>query len=360
MRDQLSDAAEGDHMRAALIGTGQIARQHLAALQAIPGVEVAAVCDLSPSVAECAAERHGISSWFTDHERMLREVRPDVVHVTTPPTSHYRLTMAALDAGAHVIVEKPITATLEELESLLDRASANGRALVEDYNYLFNRAPREIIRRIASGEFGAVTHVEVLICLNILGPNGFADPNSPHPSLALAGGAIADFLPHLASLAHLFVGPHRRAHSVWTKRAPSILPYDEFSAVVEAERGTAVLGFSSNSQPDGFWLRVYGERMLASANLFETRLTFDYVRPGPKPLSPFINGLEEGRAVSAAAVGSLLRKFRGGPGVYSGLWHLLRSTYESLANGSPLPVTAEQVLEVNRLVADLKPEGGSR
>jgi predicted dehydrogenase len=263
--------------------------------------------------------------------------------------------MDALTAGAHVIVEKPATSTLDELEELLRFAGERRLALVEDYNYLFNRAPREILRRIESGELGAVVHVDVLICLDILGPGGFADPNSPHPCLSLAGGAIADFLPHLASLAHLFVGPHRRASAVWTKRKPSVLPYDEFHAVVDGERATASLGFSASSQPDGFWLRVYGERMHATANLFETRLTFDRLRAGPKPLRPLRNGLEEGRAVRRAAIGSLLRKFTGGPGAYEGLFELLGRTYRSLAEGSVLPVPAQQVLEVNRLVAALKP-----
>jgi predicted dehydrogenase len=276
--------------------------------------------------------------------------------VTTPPTSHYRLAMDALDAGAHVIVEKPATTTFEELEGLLRRARENGRLLIEDYNYLFNRAPREIEQRIASGEFGAVTHVDVLICLDILGPDGFADPNAPNPALTLAGGAIADFLPHLASLAHRFVGAHRRAHTVWAKRKSSILPYDEFRAVVDAERGTATLGFSASSQPDGFWLRVYGERMQATANLFETRLTFDRLRPGPKPLRPLLNGLEEGRSVRRAAIGGLVGKFRGGPGAYEGLFELLARTYRSLAEGTPPPITAQQVLDVNRLVEALKPE----
>jgi predicted dehydrogenase len=343
-------------MKAALIGAGQIARQHLACLRQLPGVELSAVCDLAPAVAECAAERHGIRAWYTDHAALLREVRPDVVHVTTPPTSHHRLALDALTAGAHVIVEKPVTATLEELQSLLARAREKGRALIEDYNYLFNTAPREIRRRVDSGEFGAVLHVDVLICLDILGPSGFADPNAPHPCLTLAGGAIADFLPHLASLAHFFVGPHLRAHSVWTKRKPSPLPYDEFRAVVEAERGTATLGFSASAQPDAFWLRVYGERMQAHANLFETRLTFERVRSGPKPLRPVLDGLEEGRVVRRAAVGSLLRKFRGGPGSYEGLFELLARTYRSLANGAPLPVSPEQILEVNRLVDALKPQ----
>jgi predicted dehydrogenase len=342
-------------VKAALIGAGQIAKQHLACLKTLPGVELAAICDLSPAAAEAAAERYGVLSWFTDHRVMLEKARPDVVHVTTPPTSHFGLAEDSLDAGAHVIVEKPATTTFQQLETLVRRAQDSGRHLVEDYNYVFNHAPQEILRRIESGEFGAVTHVEVLICLDIRGPDGFADPNSPHPALTLAGGAIADFLPHLASLAYLFVGAHRTAQTVWTKRNASVLPFDEFRAVLDAERGTAALGFSSNSQPDAFWLRVYGERMQATANLFETRLTFDGPHDVPKPLRPFFSGLEEGKTIRRAALATLLRKFKG-PGAYEGLWGLLTRTYGALADGSAPPVTASQVVQVNRMVEALKPK----
>jgi predicted dehydrogenase len=341
-------------VKAALIGAGQIARQHLACLKSLPPVELAAICDLSAATAEAGAERYGIRAWFTDHRAMLEEIRPDVVHITTPPTSHFRLAMDSLDAGAHVIVEKPATSTLAELETLVRRAKEAGRHLIEDYNYVFNRAPQQILERIESGQFGAVTHVEVLICLAILGPSGFADPNSPHPALTLAGGAIADFLPHLASLTHRFVGRHRTAQTIWGKRKPSPLPFDELCGMVDGERGTASIGFSSSSQPDAFWLRVYGERMQATANLFETRLTFDGPRNVPRPLRPFFSGLEEGTAIQRAALATLLRKFKG-PGTYEGLWELLARTYRALADGSALPVTANDVLEVNRMVEALKP-----
>jgi predicted dehydrogenase len=286
---------------------------------------------------------------------MLEKTQPDVVHVTTPPASHFRLAADSFNAGAHVIVEKPATSNFEELETLVQHAREAGRHLVEDYNYVFNQAPQEILRRIGTGEFGAVTHVEVLICLDILAPGGFADPNSPHPSLTLAGGAIADFLPHLAALAHLFVGPHRTAQAVWTKRSSSVLPFDEFRAVLDAEHGTATLGFSSSSQPDAFWLRVYGERMQAAANLFETRLTFDEPRNVPKPLRSFFAGLEEGKTIRRAAFATLLRKFKG-PGAYEGLWELLARTYRALADGSAPPVTASRVLEVNLMVDALRPK----
>jgi predicted dehydrogenase len=339
-----------------LIGAGQIARQHLSCLKTLPGVEIAAVCDLSPAVAEMIAERFGAAAWFTDHAAMLRDVKPDVVHVTTPPTSHFRLAMDALKAGAHVLVEKPATVTFAELEQLVSYAGERRLVFAEDYNYVFNHATRQIADWIETGTLGAVVHVDVMMALNLFGPGGFADPNARHPALTLAGGALADFLPHLASLAHRFIGAHRRAHAVWTKRRPSILPYDELHAVVEGEHGTATLGFSSTAQPDAFWLRVYGERAHASTNLFETRLTLERLRDGPKPLQPLRNGLEEGKAIRRAAIGTLMRKFKAGPGTYDGMWHLLARMYDALARGTALPVPTEHVLAVNRMVEALKPQ----
>src|SRR6476620_10067799 len=103
----------------AIIGTGAIAKQHLACLRELKTVQVTAVCDLSPSMAQSAASRFNVPRWFTDHRQMLSEARPDVVHVTTPPTSHYRLAKDALAAGAHVLVEKPATVEFAELQDLL-------------------------------------------------------------------------------------------------------------------------------------------------------------------------------------------------------------------------------------------------
>jgi predicted dehydrogenase len=325
------------------------------------GVVVTGVCDLSRSMAEAAASRFGVGRWFTDHRTMLEELRPDVVHVTTPPTSHYRLAKDALAAGAHVLVEKPATVEYEELEDLLMQARVHGRSVVEDYNYVFNEPVQRVLGLIESGEFGRVQHVEVALCLDIVSKGGaFVDENAPHPCLSMEGGAIADFLPHLASLAHAFVGKHKGVGTIWAKRGNSVLPSDEFRALVNAERGTAELVFSAHSQPDAFQVRVYGERMRASVNLFEPRLTIDRVRPGcAKPLVPVFNGLEEGRVARREAVRGLVRKLSGGPGAYEGLWQLLRRTYAALAAGGTMPVTMQQVSEVNQLVAAMKEKENS-
>jgi predicted dehydrogenase len=342
-------------MSVAVIGTGAIAKQHLACLRKLHNVRIAGVCDLSRSMAESAASRFGVDRWYTDHRKMLDELHPDVVHITTPPTSHYRLSMDALAADAHVLVEKPATVEYAELEDLLAEARSHNRHVIEDYNYIFNDPVQRVLRLIDSGEFGQVTHVEISLCLDILSPGGaFVDENAPHPCLSMDGGAIADFLPHLASLAHAFVGAHKNVATLWTKRGTSILPSDEFRALIEADRGSAELVFSAHTQPDSFQIRVYGQHMRTSINLFEPHLTIDRVRSCPKPLIPFFNGLADSAETARSSFRGLIRKLSGGPGAYEGLWQLLSRTYTALATGSSMPVTMQQIQEVNHLVAAMK------
>jgi hypothetical protein len=125
----------------------------------------------------------------------------------------------------------------------------------------------------------------------------------------------------------------------------------ELVALVDGVRGTATLRFSAHSGPDGFWVRVHGTRMRATANLFEPRLTLERPRGGPRPLDPFLNQLGEARSAASAAARGVIRKLDGGPGVYEGLWELLRRTYTAIRTGEPPPIGLGQIEEVNRLAA---------
>jgi predicted dehydrogenase len=347
---------------AALVGVGAVAKQHLACVQSLDSALMLGVCDLSPAVAESAAARFRVERHFTDHRTMLEQLAPDVVHVTTPPGAHFPVAMDAIAAGSHAIVEKPIVADADQLEPLLTEADARGLVVIENLNYVFNPQVREIRRLIAAGELGALQHVEVDLALDILGDGSpFADRGRPHLTAGMPGGAIADFLPHLASLVYFIAGPHRSVSAVWSsRREDSPLEADDLRALVEAERATASISFSASSQPDGFRLRVHGSRIRCEANLFEPRLTIERVRSAPKPLFPLLNGAAEIAAVGRAAVTGLWGKLSGAPGAYSGLWELVGRTYRAIARGEAPPVTPSDIRAVHRLVDDLTAEQAAR
>ncbi len=358
MRARRSPPASEKHRpprwRAAVVGTGFIAREHLGCLRQLPNVDVVGVCDLSPAVAEATSDRIGGTRWFTDHRRMLSSLEPQVVHVLTPAASHYRIASDALDAGAHVLVEKPITASYEEWTGLRDRARAAGRWLIESHNYRFDPSVQRLTRLVESGAFGRVCHVDVRFFQAIGGSaHPFADPNAPHPALSLPGGPITDFLPHMASLVYQFLGEHRTVSPLWRQRdASGTLPYDELLAVVDAAGGTATMAFNANSRPEGFWLEVYGADIQARVNLYDGRLTIARAKRGPSQLTPLANALQEAGSVTRAAVASLWQMMSGGPGSYKGLWVLIERLYAALSEDGAPPVTPGDIDAVNRLVTD--------
>jgi predicted dehydrogenase len=90
-------------------------------------------------MAKQLGERFGVSGCFSDLEEMLQATSPDVVHITTPPQSHFSLAKQCLQSGSHVYLEKPFTITAEEAESLIELAESRGLKITVGHNYLFSR-----------------------------------------------------------------------------------------------------------------------------------------------------------------------------------------------------------------------------
>jgi predicted dehydrogenase len=148
-------------LRAAIIGCGKIADQHLHAIRRIPGAQVVAVCDREELMAQQLAERFHIAGVFADAARMLEACSPDVVHVTTPPQSHHALGLQCLNAGVNVYLEKPFTVTAAEAESLIEIARRRGLQITAGHNYQFTPemiAARRLVRDGFLG--GAPVHLE--------------------------------------------------------------------------------------------------------------------------------------------------------------------------------------------------------
>ncbi len=163
-------------VKVGIIGAGMIANEaHAGAFGKLPGVEVAAVADVDKSRAEAFAAKHSIPQVFGDYEQMLREVELDAVSVALPVFLHAPATIAALQAGKHVLCEKPMARSREEAQAMVDAAQKSGRKLQVYWRSRFAPEAMHAAKMIAGGELGQIHYVRI-VGLRWRGRPGF-DPN---------------------------------------------------------------------------------------------------------------------------------------------------------------------------------------
>lgn len=123
-------------IRIGFIGCGAIAnKKHTQALSKIDGVEIVAFCDIIPERAEASAKEFGTpdAKTYTDYKELLKDESIEVVHVCTPNRSHSFITVDALEAGKHVMCEKPMAINSAEAQKMLDAAKRTGKKLTFGY-----------------------------------------------------------------------------------------------------------------------------------------------------------------------------------------------------------------------------------
>jgi predicted dehydrogenase len=142
-------------LRVAIVGTGNIAGAHAKGYRANAGqAEVVAVCDADEQRATEFAATHGFGTVHTDFETLLRVEQPDAVSICTPNYLHAPQTIRALEAGAHVLCEKPMATTLADAEAMRQAAEWSGRVLYIGFNHRFIGKFSLAKRLLDGGEYG--------------------------------------------------------------------------------------------------------------------------------------------------------------------------------------------------------------
>ena len=148
-------------LRVAIVGCGKVADQHVEAIHRIPACKIVALSDRELLLAKQLGERFGIAACFSELSEMLEAAHPDVVHITTPPQSHYSLAKQCLESGINVYLEKPFTITAEEAESVVELAERCGLKLTVGHNYQFTLEMLEMRRLVKEGFLGGrPSHLE--------------------------------------------------------------------------------------------------------------------------------------------------------------------------------------------------------
>ncbi len=145
-------------VRLAVVGAGVVGKRHIETIRSTASAELVAIVDPFPG-AETTADEAGVP-YYVDVRAMLRDSKPDGVIVATPTEHHLASCLAALESGAHVLVEKPISATLSEAEAIVAKSEQTGRHVLVGHHRRYypqvHRA-REIVRQGHLGRLVAVS-----------------------------------------------------------------------------------------------------------------------------------------------------------------------------------------------------------
>jgi predicted dehydrogenase len=200
-------------VRVGMIGYGAIGHEHALAVRAVAGLSLAAVSDLNPARIDLARTVADDVRVHDDAASLLTDPEVDLVVVSTPPNSHARWAREALQAGKHVVLEKPMALTSAECDDVLGLAEQVGRLVVVYQNRRFDPDFLALTRLVSQGAIGEVFHLESFV-------GGFSHPcNYWHSEAAVSGGAIFDWGSHyLDQILDLMPGPIRHVTAANHKR----------------------------------------------------------------------------------------------------------------------------------------------
>src|SRR6185295_8098648 len=151
-------------LRVCVIGMGPIGNRHAGIYKGDALAQLVGVCDIQKERADAGGARHGATAFY-DAEKMLRELKPDVVSITTSGlefgSDHYEPTMQALDAGCHVLGEKPISNEISQAEEMVAKARQKGVCYGINLNHRFTPAARLAKRWQDEGRLGQLLFINM-------------------------------------------------------------------------------------------------------------------------------------------------------------------------------------------------------
>jgi predicted dehydrogenase len=357
-------------LKVAIVGSGKIADDHASQIHRIKGCEIVGVCDSEPLMARQFYARFSVKQYFSDLQELLGTMRPDVVHVCTPPQSHFNIAKLCLEAGCHVYVEKPFALSEADAAELIRLATRVGLKITAGHDDQFRHAARRMRSLVQSGYLGGPpVHMESYYGYE-LGGSEYARAllgDRSHWIRSLPGkllqnvishgvARIAEFLtsdsPHV--IAHGFVSPFLRS-----KGETEVL--DELRVIIAEDNGTtAYFTFSSQMRPSLHQFRIYGpsnglildqdqETLIKlRGNRFKSYL--EKFLPPVQLAGQYLGNLR-------ASLGLFLRNdFH----MKSGMKYLIESFYRSIVEDRPVPIPYREIILAARITDSIFDQLGRR
>jgi predicted dehydrogenase len=348
-------------LKVAIIGCGKIADSHAAQIQRIPGCEMVGACDREGLMAKQLSERFPIAACYTDLDDLIGKARPDVVHITTPPQSHFAIARQCLRQGCHVYVEKPFTLNTQEAEELIAIAERSNLKITAGHDDQFRHVAQRMRRLIHDGFLGgAPLHMESHYCYELDESSNYAKAllsDKKHWVRDLPGKLLHNIISHgIARIAEFLQTDDPQVitcgfTSPTLRRAGETEIVDELRVIIREDGGsTAYFTFSSQMRPSLHQFRIYGPKnglLLDQDN--ETLIKLrgrrykSYLEQFVPPVSYALQ--------YAGNFRENLRSFLANDfHPKAGMKFLIESFYRSVLDNAPLPISYREIILTSRIM----------
>lgn len=347
-------------LKIGIIGCGKIADQHAEQIQRIPGCEIVGVCDSEELMAKQMYERFPMRHWFNDVAKLLEISRPDVVHITTPPHSHFALGKLCLEAGSNVYIEKPFTVNTAEAEELIDISKEKKLKLTVGHNAQFTHAAIRMRELIGQGFLGnPPVHMESYYCYNFT-DQSYAKAllgDKQHWVRKLPGKLLHNIISHgISKIAEFFPGdsPDVLVHGFTSPLLRSINEpdiVDEVRVIISDKSGTtAYFTFSSQISPPLRQFRIYGrENSLVIDDDHQTLIRVNGTQY-KSYLNQFVPPYYYAKQYMVNLRINMMKFLRADFHNDAGMKHLIESFYRSVRDNAPLPIPYREILLTSRIM----------
>jgi predicted dehydrogenase len=312
-----------------------ISGQHLTAAMRYRGCEIVGVVDRDIGRARALAQRFSIKHTY-DNLADLMALRPDVVHVLTPPVSHLAVVLEALQGGSNVYVEKPMAMSVAECDSMTQAATAANRQICVGHNWLFSSAMLQAQRLLASSATGQIVQAAASYNYDVRRNPGFGQE---HWSKELPGGLAEDLAVHPISLLIRLLGAPQRTFAA--TRSGVMVPNGKTAdvrALLDAEHGLGTMSVSLRANPDMALLDIWCERVLLRLNISSMTLTVHRELPIVRKIARGIANVDVAGPLVAATAGTTWKLLRRKVDGSYGKAALIHAFYAAIEGGKVAPV----------------------
>ncbi len=253
-------------VKVGIIGTGVISQLHLQAYKEIPDAKVIALCDVNENVVREKANNWAIEKVYADYVDLLNDSEVDAVEILTPQHWHKEMAIAAIKAGKHVSVQKPMAVTMAEVDDMISASTESSKVARVYENFRFYPAIRKAKEIIDAGEVGEPLSIRFKLTNGFGGRGDFAHKKSEtwdrRMEIDMSGGGAVTFDHgyHIYTLARYFMGEVESVFA-WIGRKKDRNNYIWDSPAMISWR---YKGFDKF----GVWEQVWGDDLLIKTNYY--------------------------------------------------------------------------------------------